>query len=87
MKVRLAAAFAVLLFASVLRADTLIVGYNPVTIPDGSNNSRASWRSLTPSTASPTSYVGYTFADGTGFGGGSDRVRLLGDAGFLNSPN
>jgi hypothetical protein len=66
MKVRLAAAFAVLLFASVLRADTLIVGYNPVTIPDGSTIT-SELAFFDPLYGFPTSYVGYTFADGTGF--------------------
>lgn len=66
MKLKLRVAFAVLLFASVLRADTLIVGYNPVTIPDGSTIT-SEQAFADPNYGFPTSYVSYTFADGLGY--------------------
>ena len=64
MKMKLAVAFAVLLFAVVVRADTVNVNGIPMIIPDGST--------VTSVTTSETPFgdltynVDYSFADGTG---------------------
>ena len=82
MRAKLAVAFAVLLFASVVRADQVSVDGIPLIIPDGSTVTSTSIGSTGSVPPAPTFTVDYSFADGTGFsefiggGGGGDTGEI-----------
>jgi hypothetical protein len=90
MKAKLVVAFAVLLFAFVVRADTFTIypcgtgpgacGGVPITIPDGSTVTSTTESEPIGGIYGPAYVVSFDFADGTGTSGGN---IALGFGGFL----
>ncbi len=82
MNLKLAVAFAVLLFASLARADNIqVVGIGSLTIPDGSTVTSIEYIPCPvgcPSIWGPAASVGYSFADGTGTTEGNIGLGYVG---------
>jgi hypothetical protein len=81
MKLKLAFAFGVLLFASAVRADDVNINSVPVYIPDGSTITSVN-TDYQESAFGPLIYVGYSFADGTGYALGNPGNGFGGEVNF-----
>jgi hypothetical protein len=81
MKMKLAVALAVLFFANAVRADNVDVDSVPVFIPDGSTITSVN-TDYQQSAFGPLIYVGYSFADGTGYALGNPGNGFGGEVNF-----
>jgi hypothetical protein len=85
MKVRLAAAFAVVLFATLARADSINTPTGTLIIPDGSTVTAFGLLPTTPlleEIYGDQYFVDYNFADGTGFTEGNFLANYAGTIDF-----
>jgi len=83
MKVKLAVAFAVLLFATLARADQIDTSTGPITIPSGSTVTAIDFIPIPHGLEwGNTSLVSYSFSDGTGESEGNSLLGYTGTIDF-----